>query len=75
VQDALDRGLEAVQLLHREYAEMLHRLRSTREVRTDRSRVEFSLGTVFTHKKFGYRGIALLAMCLLLRTLGGPLGA
>ncbi len=56
VKEALDQGLEAVQLLHTEYADLLARLRSAREVRADRSRVAFSLGTVFTHKKFGYKG-------------------
>ncbi|CAL8460560.1 g89 [Coccomyxa elongata] len=57
VNEALDQGLEAVQLLHTEYADLLTRLRSAREVRADRSRVAFSLGTVFTHKKFGYKGV------------------
>lgn len=55
--EALDQGLEAVQLLHTEYADLLARLRSAREVRADRSRVAFSVGTVFTHKKFGYKGV------------------
>lgn len=70
MQEALDRGLEAVQLLHTEYSEMLYRLRSTREVRTDRSRVAFSLGTVFTHKKFGYRGVLFdTRLCTLIQQL------
>ena len=56
VDEALDRGLEAVQLLHTEYSRLLAQLRSAREVRSDRTRVAFSVGTVFTHKKFGYRG-------------------
>ncbi|EIE25330.1 hypothetical protein COCSUDRAFT_61552 [Coccomyxa subellipsoidea C-169] len=55
--NAFDQGLEAVQLLHTEYADLLSRLRTSREVRTDRSRVAFSLGTVFIHKKFGYKGV------------------
>jgi len=56
VEEALDRGLEAVQLLHTEYSRLLTQLRNAREVRTDRTKVAFSVGTVFTHKKFGYRG-------------------
>ena len=54
--EALDQGLEAVQLLHTEYEEALARLRSTREVRADRGSVEYSLGQVMLHRKFGYRG-------------------
>jgi hypothetical protein len=56
VGEALDQGLEAVQLLHTEYEEALARLRSTREVRADRASVEYSLGQVMLHRKFGYRG-------------------
>lgn len=56
VEEALDRGLEAVQLLHTEYSRLLSQLRNARELRTDRTKVAFSVGTVFTHKKFGYRG-------------------
>lgn len=48
--------MEAVQLLHTEYAESLARLRSTREVRADRGRVHFSLGQVLVHRKYGYKG-------------------
>ena len=56
VEEALDRGLEAVQLLHTDYSRLLTQLRNAREVRSDRTKVAFSVGTVFTHKKFGYRG-------------------
>ncbi len=61
--NAFDQGLEAVQLLHTEYADLLSRLRASREVRTDRSRVAFSLGTVFIHKKFGYKGMHIASPC------------
>ena len=64
---AYDQGLEAVQLLHTEYADLLARLRSSREVRTDRSRVAFSLGTVFVHKKFGYKGASPSSPCASLK--------
>lgn len=56
VEQALDRGVEAVQLLHTNYSRLLAQLRDAREVRSDRTRVAFSVGTVFTHKKFGYKG-------------------
>ena len=62
VEEALDRGLEAVQLLHTDYSRLLTQLRNAREVRSDRTKVTFSVGTVFTHKKFGYRG-ELLTYC------------
>ena len=62
VEEALDRGLEAVQLLHTDYSRLLTQLRNAREVRSDRTKVAFSVGTVFTHKKFGYRG-KLLTNC------------
>lgn len=45
-----------MQLLHTEYSRLLAQLRNARELRTDRTKVAFSVGTVFTHKKFGYRG-------------------
>ena len=52
-QDALDRGLEAVRLLHTGYAAQLAEMRETRADRADRGGVRFSVGDVVLHKKVG----------------------
>jgi hemimethylated DNA binding protein len=56
-QAALDRGLEALRLLNTSYAAQLAEMRAVRQERGDRSGVKFSVGQVFIHKKFGYRGV------------------
>lgn len=53
--EALDRGLEAVRLLHTAYTEQLEEMRATRADRADRSGVCYSVGDVVLHKKVGRR--------------------
>lgn len=56
-EEALDRGLEGVRLLHTTYHAQLQEMRDTRRDREDRQGVNFAVGQVFQHKKFGYRGV------------------
>jgi hypothetical protein len=52
-QEALDRGLEAVRVLHTVYQGQLQAMRDMRRDRGDRTGVRFQVGQVFIHKKVG----------------------
>lgn len=54
---ALDRGLEAVRVLHTTYQQQLSAMRETRLDRFNKQGVKWAVGQVFVHKKFGYRGV------------------
>jgi hemimethylated DNA binding protein len=55
--EALARGVEALRLLNTTYANLLDEARQARALHEDRSGVEYKVGTVFIHKKYGYRGV------------------
>ena len=41
----------------REYGDRAQRMRDHRASRLDRARVQFSVGQIFRHKVYGYRGV------------------
>ena len=49
--------LQAMRLLHGEYAGQVDRMRAIRQDRLSRDGINHSVGTVFRHKKYGYRGV------------------
>ncbi|KAL3131480.1 hypothetical protein ABBQ38_007787 [Trebouxia sp. C0009 RCD-2024] len=53
----LDRGFQALQILNSEYAQALTYLQSTRQKHLDARGVQFTVGTVIRHKKYGYKGV------------------
>lgn len=55
----MDNCITALQLLTSDYGEKVQRMRELRESRIDRSTaaVEYSVGQVFKHKVYGYRGV------------------
>jgi hemimethylated DNA binding protein len=54
---ALDRGLEAVRVLHTTYQQQLSAMREMRRDRGNKEGVKYAVGQVFVHKKFGFRGV------------------
>ncbi|DBA98893.1 TPA: hypothetical protein ACH3X1_014642 [Trebouxia sp. C0004] len=53
----IDKGFRALQLLNTEYAQALRYLQAARSEHLDPGAVLFSVGTVFRHKKHGYKGV------------------
>ncbi|GAB4821785.1 hypothetical protein N2152v2_008831 [Parachlorella kessleri] len=56
---ALNGALHALRLLNTEYASQLQLMRETRADKANKAGVSFEVGTVFMHKKFGYRGLVI----------------
>jgi hemimethylated DNA binding protein len=54
---AVNRALEAVQALYTGYSAQLQEMRRLRADHANREGVAFGVGTVFIHKKFGYKGV------------------
>lgn len=54
---AVDRGLEALRILNSHYAAQALDMRATRADRENRKGVNFEVGDVFIHKKYGYRAV------------------
>lgn len=52
---AIDKGFEALHLLNTSYAASAIHMRATRIDRANRKGVGYKIGTVFVHKRYGYR--------------------
>ncbi|KAK9841990.1 hypothetical protein WJX81_002951 [Elliptochloris bilobata] len=55
--DALDRGMEAVRLLHHDYASDVTRLRRNASKHAEREGIAFPIGTCFVHRVRGFRAV------------------